>query len=46
MEAIKQKMAEINKNERTNTLKQMMWLCKYFCFAADILGSLAEGWKK
>jgi hypothetical protein len=46
MEAIQQQMAEANKSERTNALKEAKRLCKEFGFTAGMLkGSLAEGRK-
>ena len=47
METIQQPMAEANKNERTNALKEVKQLCKEFGLTAGLLkSSLAEGRKK
>ena len=47
MEIIQQQMAEVKKNERTDSLKEVKRLCKQFGFTAGMLkGSIAEGRKK
>ena len=47
MEAIQRQMAEANKNERTDALKEEKRLCKEFGLTAGMLkGSLAEGRKQ
>tara|TARA_B110000977_G_scaffold85483_1_gene114065 strand:+ start:512 stop:760 length:249 start_codon:yes stop_codon:yes gene_type:complete len=44
METIQQQMAEANKSERSNALKELKLLCKEFGFTAGMLkGSLVEG---
>ena len=46
IETIQQQTAEAKKNERTNALKEVKWLCIEFGFTAGMLkGSLAEGRK-
>jgi hypothetical protein len=44
MEAIQQQMAEANKNELANALKEVKRLCKEFGFTAGMLkGGLSKG---
>jgi len=43
IEAIKQQMVDVKKNERANALKEVKPLCKEFGFTAGMLkGSLTE----
>ncbi len=47
MEPIQQQMADAQRNERANALKEVKRLCKEFGFAAGMLkGSLGEGSKR